>query len=279
MTTINSAISPSRAKDFQQCPLKFRYRVIDKLPEQKSLAMLRGTLVHSVLEYLFLVKPTQRTISAAQDLLLPRWEALLSESPEILESFTDAETVTEFLASARPLLESYFRLENPQFIAPQSREQYVNAVLPTGIAVRGIVDRIDAAPNGDLRVVDYKTGKAPHPNYMQEAVFQMIFYATVLYYERGILPKRTQLVYLGDEKVLTYDPTAKDVTNLTQQITQIWSEIKARIMAKHFEAKKSKLCNWCDFQKFCPEFAGISPEINEAGLTQLLTVEQATTPR
>ncbi|MFE7455246.1 PD-(D/E)XK nuclease family protein, partial [Streptomyces griseus] len=48
-----SSLSPSRASDFMQCPLLYRFRVIDKLPEKPSEAATRGTLVHAVLERLF----------------------------------------------------------------------------------------------------------------------------------------------------------------------------------------------------------------------------------
>ena len=49
----HAAISPSRANDFKSCPLKFRFRVIDKLPEPPSVEALRGTLIHAVLEHLY----------------------------------------------------------------------------------------------------------------------------------------------------------------------------------------------------------------------------------
>src|SRR4029079_14681831 len=48
-----AALSPSRASDFMQCPLLYRFRVIDKLPSAPSAAAARGTLVHQVLERLF----------------------------------------------------------------------------------------------------------------------------------------------------------------------------------------------------------------------------------
>ena len=41
------------ASDFMQCPLLYRLRVIDRLPEKPSAAATRGTLVHAVLERLF----------------------------------------------------------------------------------------------------------------------------------------------------------------------------------------------------------------------------------
>ena len=50
---IVGALSPSRAGDFMTCPLLYRFRVIDQLPERPSPAAVRGTLVHAVLERLY----------------------------------------------------------------------------------------------------------------------------------------------------------------------------------------------------------------------------------
>ncbi len=47
------SLSPSRAADFMTCPLLYRFRVVDRLPEPPSPAAARGTLVHAVLERLF----------------------------------------------------------------------------------------------------------------------------------------------------------------------------------------------------------------------------------
>ncbi|MCW2507314.1 MAG: RecB family exonuclease, partial [Modestobacter sp.] len=47
------SLSPSRAADFKTCPLLYRFRTIDRLPERKTKAAVRGTLVHAVLEKLY----------------------------------------------------------------------------------------------------------------------------------------------------------------------------------------------------------------------------------
>ena len=47
------ALSPSRAADFKQCPLLYRFRAIDRLPEAPSTAQLRGSVVHAALERLY----------------------------------------------------------------------------------------------------------------------------------------------------------------------------------------------------------------------------------
>src|SRR3569623_546735 len=65
------ALSPSRASDFMTCPLLYRYRTIDKLPEEPSVDALRGTVVHKVLEDLFDLPAPSRTPDRARALLPP----------------------------------------------------------------------------------------------------------------------------------------------------------------------------------------------------------------
>ena len=81
------ALSPSRAGDFMTCPLLYRFRTIDKLPEPLSPDAVRGTLVHKVLEDLFDLPAAERTPEQARDLLVPAWDALLEAEPELAEMF------------------------------------------------------------------------------------------------------------------------------------------------------------------------------------------------
>src|SRR5215217_1223504 len=90
------SLSPSRAADFKSCPLLYRFRTIDRLPEKKSKAAVRGTLVHAVLEKLYDLPAAERTVAAAQTLVAPAW-AELREEPGVAELFEPApdETVPE----------------------------------------------------------------------------------------------------------------------------------------------------------------------------------------
>src|SRR4051812_17890992 len=149
------SLSPSRASDFKTCPLLYRFRTIDRLPERKSAAAVRGTLVHTVLEKLYDLPPAERSPAAAQGLIPDAWEELRAE-PGIEELFAeggDAGPLETWLASAGRLVETYFTLEDPRRIQPDGREQLVEVTLPDGLLLRGFVDRIDVAPNGAIRVV------------------------------------------------------------------------------------------------------------------------------
>lgn len=183
-----SSLSPSRAADFMRCPLLYRLRVIDKLPEKPSQAATRGTVVHAVLERLFDVPAAERTADRARAMVPGQWQRLLEERPELSELFAaeDGQGLALWLEEAARLVERWFSLEDPTRLEPAERELYVETELESGLTLRGYIDRLDvAAASGDLRVVDYKTGKAPRPEYADEALFQMKFYALVLWRLRG----------------------------------------------------------------------------------------------
>ncbi|MGZ6778948.1 MAG: RecB family exonuclease, partial [Mycobacterium sp.] len=154
------ALSPSRASDFKQCPLLYRFRAIDRLPEPPSTAQLRGSVVHAALEQLYALPAPDRVPETARALVDPAWERVVAEQPGLGDDVDDTARAA-LLEEARALLSGYYRLEDPTRFDPESCEQRVEVELADGTLLRGFVDRIDVAPTGELRVVDYKTGKAP----------------------------------------------------------------------------------------------------------------------
>ncbi|WP_433888342.1 RecB family exonuclease [Streptomyces sp. CA-111067] len=257
-----TSLSPSRAADFMRCPLLYRLRVIDRLPEKPSEAATRGTVVHAVLERLFDAPAAQRTAEQARQMVSGEWERLLAARPELAALFEAAEpaALAEWLESARRLVDRWFTLEDPTRLEPAERELYVETVLESGLTLRGYVDRLDVAPaTGDLRVVDYKTGKAPRPQYADEPLFQMKFYALVLWRLRGVVPRRLQLVYLGSGDVLTYDPTEADLRLTERKLLALWEAIREATASGDWRPRRSPLCGWCDHQALCPEFGGTPP--------------------
>lgn len=259
---IIGALSPSRAGDFMTCPLLYRFRVIDRLPEKPSQAAVRGTVVHAVLERLYDLPAPRRSVAAALELLEPQWERLLAEEPAFGEMFADdAEQVT-WLGQARAMLERYFTLEDPTRLEPAERELYVEAVLASGLMLRGYIDRLDVAPTGEVRVVDYKTGSAPGPDFEAKALFQMKFYALVLWRLRGSIPRLLQLVYLGGGgEVLRYAPDEADLVATERKVQALWTAIERALESGEWRSRPSRLCDWCDHKELCPEFGGTPPPV------------------
>ncbi|HEX2074167.1 MAG TPA: RecB family exonuclease [Geodermatophilus sp.] len=258
------SLSPSRAADFKTCPLLYRFRTIDRLPERKTAAAVRGTLVHAVLERLYDLPPRERTPQAAQQLIGPAWEELRAD-PSVAELFAEGTadaaeaSLDAWLASAGRLVESYFSLEDPTRIQPSGREELVEVTLPDGLLLRGYVDRLDVAPNGALRVVDYKTGSMPREAFEAKALFQMKFYALVLWRTRGVVASQLKLLYLGDGDALTYAPDEAELVRFERTLQAIWAAIERAVATGDFRPNRSRLCDWCDHQALCPSFGGTPP--------------------
>lgn len=254
-----ASLSPSRASDFMQCPLLYRFRVIDRLPQKPSEAATRGTLVHSVLERLFDAPAAERTAPRAKSLIPGQWDRLRESRPEVVELFADdpeGERLARWLGEAERLVERWFSLEDPTRLEPAEREMFVEAELDSGLKLRGIIDRVDVAPTGDVRIVDYKTGKAPRPEYAEGALFQMKFYALVVWRLKQVVPRRLQLVYLGSGDVVTYDPVIADLEQVERKLLALWEAIRLATETGDWRPRPTKLCGWCDHQDVCPEFGG-----------------------
>ncbi|MET4921186.1 PD-(D/E)XK nuclease family protein [Streptomyces sp. PSRA5] len=257
-----TSLSPSRASDFMQCPLLYRFRVIDKLPEKPSEAATRGTLVHAVLERLFDDPAVERTAPRARSMVPGQWDRLLESRPELGELFAGdegGERLTRWLSEAEGLVERWFSLEDPTRLEPAERELFVETELESGLRLRGVIDRVDVAPSGEVRIVDYKTGKAPRPEYAEGALFQMKFYALVIWRLKRVVPRRLQLVYLGSGDVVTYDPVEADLERIERKLLALWDAIRQATETGDWRPRPTKLCGWCDHRAVCPEFGGTPP--------------------
>jgi putative RecB family exonuclease len=247
------------------CPLLYRFRTIDKLPEPPSTDALRGTVVHKVLEVLFDLPAAQRTPQQAREMLVPAWDELLDADPGLAEMFAadpaEGPDLATWLTSCRSVLDRYFTLEDPRRLEPAERELYVETLLESRLLLRGFVDRVDIAPDGAIRVVDYKTGRSPGEMFEGKALFQMKFYALVLWRTRGVLPSMLQLVYLGNGEMVRYVPDEHDLRATERKIEAVWQAIRRAEESGDWQPSPSKLCAWCAHQAICPAYGGTPPPL------------------
>ncbi|MDD4866255.1 MAG: RecB family exonuclease [Mycobacterium sp.] len=255
------ALSPSRAADFKQCPLLYRFRAIDRLPEAPSAAQLRGSVVHAALEQLYGLPAVRRDPDTARSLVESAWDQVIAAEPGLAGELDQGQR-GRLLDEARDLLAGYYRLEDPTRFDPQCCEQRVEVELADGTLLRGFIDRIDVAAGGELRVVDYKSGKAPPAARALaefKAMFQMKFYAVALLRSRGVLPTRLRLIYLADGQVLDYSPAQVELLRFEKTLMAIWRAIQSAGRTGDFRPSPSRLCDWCAHKQLCPAFGGTPP--------------------
>ncbi|MGW4479729.1 RecB family exonuclease [Rhodococcus triatomae] len=252
------ALSPSRAADFRQCPLLYRFRAIDRLPERTTVAQARGTLVHAALEALFGLPAHERVPAVAESLVEPAWRRMVEHTPDVADVVPESE-VDGFLDGARRIVGAYFRLENPASFDAEACEVRVETELPDGVPLRGFVDRIDVAPSGEVRIVDYKTGRAPRAGFERSALFQMKFYALMMLHTRGVLATQLRLLYLADGEILTYEPDHEELERFGGTLGALWRAVLEAGRTGEFEPSPGPMCRFCDHVERCPAFGGTPP--------------------
>jgi putative RecB family exonuclease len=225
-----------------------------------------------VLEDLFDLPARTRTPDQARDLLVPTWEALLEAEPALAELFAEeGRDLGEWLASCRSVLDRYFTLEDPRRLEPAERELYVEALLDSKLLLRGFVDRLDIAVDGALRIVDYKSGASPSEMFEAKALFQMKFYALVIWRTRGVVPRMLQLIYLGSGEVLRYTPDESDLLATERKLEALWKAIVTAQESGDWRPNKSVMCGWCAHQAICPAWGGTPPPLPEPEPVEVLT--------
>jgi putative RecB family exonuclease len=250
-----STLSPSKVSSFRECALAFRFSAIEKLPEPPSEPALKGTLVHRALELLFHHAAHERTREVAADCLAEAVEELRNGS-ELPALGLDEAGAARFVDEAAAMLERYFELEDPRAVEPVGLELMLEAEIG-GVAVRGIIDRLERDASGALVVTDYKTGRAPSVNQERSRLSGVHFYAYLCREALGEVPARIQLVYLGREpQVIVAEPSEQSLRGLEVRVNAVWTAVQRACEREDFRPQPGPLCNWCAFQAYCPSFGG-----------------------
>lgn len=249
------SLSPSKVGAFTTCPLAFRFATIDRLPETPTRPAVLGTLVHRTLEgLLWHHPPGQRTMDVA-DVALDKAFTELAADPELLGLTLDQDGLDALRGEARMLVANYFTLEDPNDIAEIAVEMTLEAVVG-GVRLRGILDRLDVDPTGELTVVDYKTGRVPSPAAAPARLAGVQFYAMLCQYVLHQRPTRVRLLYLRGPAVIEAVPTDQGLTGVARRTGAVWAAIERACERDDFRPRPSALCSWCSFRPLCPAHGG-----------------------
>jgi putative RecB family exonuclease len=242
-------LSPSRASDFKVCPQLFKFRAIDRLPEPATVYQARGTTAHLALQRLFDLPAAERTPEALFGLFRRAWvEVRDDEYPELFES---VEEERAWGLESLELLANYFLVEDPRSFDPLDRELDMTEDLDS-VTMRGILDRMEENENGDLIIVDYKTGKAPPERYALSAFFALKIYALLIRKKMGRTPVELRLLYLNGPDLYRLEVNEGQLDAMERQVTALWAAIQRAIGSDNFPTRVSRLCDWCAFKDICP---------------------------
>ena len=240
-------LSYSTLDTYQNCPLKYKFREIDKIPEPKSKEAVFGTLVHAVLKYIHTPALLSPTVEQALDYFAKGWNSAVYDNElEERAAFTQGVTIIQnYLAHNRPSdytiidLESRFAIE----IGDEETGKHI---------VSGVIDRIDKTAEG-YEIIDYKTTrKMPSQDKVDHDLQLSIYLKAFLNRYPKEVDRLDQitvsLYYLKHGVKLSSKRTKEQLDQIEQKFLDT---IKA-IEEKKFDPILSPLCDWCGYQNICP---------------------------
>lgn len=243
-------LSYSSFDSYKNCPLKYKYREIDKLKEPKSREASFGTLLHSVLEYVHNPGFSQPTLEQALDFFATKFNdiaPLFTEEIDERTAFTQGvEIIQRYYKTNDPAsitivgLETRFALELKD---PETQEVHI---------ISGIIDRIDKTDTG-YEIIDYKTGrKMPSQKNvdenMQLSVYTRAFLDRYPKERERLSTLTVSLYFLRHNVKLSSVRTEEELREVDAKFLEVIHDIEAQ----KFDPRVSPLCEWCGFQKICP---------------------------
>ena len=246
--------SHSRLSNFENCPLKFKYRYILKIKtDVEGIEGFMGKRAHEVLERLYIA------VGQGQ---VPTHDQVLSRFRTLWDEHFDEDTVRIVRTENPPLfykqlgercLSGFYRRHYP-FDAERTLgvEKRVTFSLDEDgeYRIQGIIDRIARAPDGAIEIQDYKTGaRVPSQTQLdrdrQLALYQMGIANT--YGEDR--PIRLVWHYLQRNQTRTSTRTPEQLDELRAATIGLIDRIRAE---DAWEPKPGPLCRWCEYSDRCP---------------------------
>lgn len=258
----------SKIDMFDKCQKQYYFYYLDPeiSPRKKEFIKPRdyktkGQAVHGALTLFYHLPEKERSPEKLAKFLFEAWfaENEPQKTPPLEEAggFKDISHERKTYEHSLKLLKNFLKFKDfyPKiFYLPTknirySFDDYKEMIKPLNgeFSISGKFDRIDSLENGNLRIIDFKTGKNERDS------FQLEFYKLLAELNFNSIVDTVSFYYLDSVKIINYDFSNYDKEK-TKDI--VLSKIEEIQNTKEFFPKKSALCSHCDFKEICPLFGG-----------------------
>ena len=244
------ALSPSRLQDFQACPRRYQYASIERIPQPASYATAKGRFVHYVFEHLYQLDAPERVIERAREFVTPAIDEILTEQVRLDLEMDDA-MLARLLSETEAIIVTYFEMEDPRDVHHEGVELRLNVTID-GAPLLGILDRLDRDVDGDLVIVDYKTGALPNRNFDAKTFANTELYAALCEAKLGERPTKIRLLYVAHGQAVERPVTEVVVRARSTAAATAWGRINEFYQDGAFPATPSmNTCRFCAYRDRC----------------------------
>ncbi|MDY6966610.1 MAG: PD-(D/E)XK nuclease family protein [Halobacteriota archaeon] len=243
--------SYSRINTFENCPLQFKYRYIDKIKtESEGIEAFMGTIVHESLEKLYsdCMRSKETTLDDLIDFFISRWNKGWHDGIEIVRK---GHTPDNYKETGKKCIEQYYTRYTP-FDKERTIALEKKVEITLGeFKMIGFIDRLTQRQDGTYEIRDYKTSSSLPEQKKVDKDAQLALYQLALrdmwddVYDVDLVWH-----YLTFDKELR---SRRDEQSLEDLVCEYVSKIRRIESATEFEPKESALCNWCGYQGMCPK--------------------------
>ncbi|MFH1752585.1 MAG: ATP-dependent DNA helicase [Candidatus Omnitrophota bacterium] len=225
---------------YQNCPLKYKFGYVYRIPTRRRNALTFGSSIHATLEDFFtLVQEGKKVDKGILFKILDKhWNKF---------GFTSKMDEANYRKTGEKSLEVFYDKHKAMFGKPPLfLEKKVDLkVGPFVLDVR--IDRIDSLEGKKVEIVDYKTGKPKDEDFAQNSL-QLSIYALACKEVLKLNPTMVSFYYVNPNKKVTSTRNKEDYDQTKKTII----DIGTKIHAEEFEPTPGRLCNWCDYKSICP---------------------------
>lgn len=209
-----------------------------------------GNFVHDVLEELYGLPPEDRSKEQAQSLARNMWDRG-NWGERVSPLVPDDDEYRMFRWKAWWCIENLWKIENPGEIEPDGLEYELNGEV-SGVQLKGFIDRFTMDEGGGVIISDYKTGKVPRKEYVDERFMQLRIYGTLVDTLDIGRTSGLELLYLKDGVKFEAPFGDEDAINTGIYVRSAKDDIDKACATGDFPAQKSVLCGWCSYKNICP---------------------------
>ena len=211
-----------------------------------------GRFVHYILEQIFKLDANERVAERTQHFIDDAVTQILTEDVCNDIGLTDT-TQASFVREGESIAKNYFDMEDATSRTVIGIEQRLNVEID-GVPLVGILDRLDREADNSLTIVDYKTGRAPNPNYLSSVFASTELYAAMCAEALHETPERIRLFYVGANEIVERTVTPVVVQARRRAAATAWESINQYYENGLFPAKPSaNTCRFCAYKSTCRE--------------------------